>query len=136
MAIHSSIPAWRIPWTEKPGGLQSKGRKESDTTGQLSMPPRLLSSQTQLPSANSGPSLKVVFPGEGSPGPLRPHPVSLFQQGRHTAECPGPRLHVNALFLCLDFTISYVISVAGECALFSLLCCLSPRMVRVRQTVP
>ena len=23
MATHSSIPAWRIPWTEKPGGLQS-----------------------------------------------------------------------------------------------------------------
>ena len=23
MAVHSSIPAWRIPWTEGPGGLQS-----------------------------------------------------------------------------------------------------------------
>ena len=23
MAIYSSIPAWRIPWTEEPGGLQS-----------------------------------------------------------------------------------------------------------------
>ena len=32
MATHSSIPAWRIPRTEKPGGLQSMGRKESDTT--------------------------------------------------------------------------------------------------------
>ena len=25
MAIHSSILAWRIPWTEMPGGLQSVG---------------------------------------------------------------------------------------------------------------
>ena len=25
MATHSSILAWRIPWTEKPGGLQSYG---------------------------------------------------------------------------------------------------------------
>ena len=25
MAIHSSILTWRIPWTEEPGGLQSKG---------------------------------------------------------------------------------------------------------------
>ena len=25
MATHSSIIAWRIPWTEKPGGLQSMG---------------------------------------------------------------------------------------------------------------
>ena len=24
-ATHSSILAWRIPWTEEPGGLQSKG---------------------------------------------------------------------------------------------------------------
>ena len=23
MATHSSIPAWQIPWTEEPGGLQS-----------------------------------------------------------------------------------------------------------------
>ena len=32
MATHSSILAWRIPWTEEPGGLQSMGHKESDTT--------------------------------------------------------------------------------------------------------
>ena len=25
MATHSSIHAWRIPWTEEPGGLQSRG---------------------------------------------------------------------------------------------------------------
>ena len=25
MATHSSIIAWRIPWTEEPGGLQSMG---------------------------------------------------------------------------------------------------------------
>jgi len=27
MATHSSILAWRIPWTEEPGGLQSMGSK-------------------------------------------------------------------------------------------------------------
>ena len=27
MATHSSILAWEIPWTEEPGGLQSRGRK-------------------------------------------------------------------------------------------------------------
>ena len=32
MATHSSILAWRIPWTEEPGGLPSQGLKESDTT--------------------------------------------------------------------------------------------------------
>ena len=35
MATHSSILAWRIPWTEEPGGLQSMGSQESDTTEQL-----------------------------------------------------------------------------------------------------
>ena len=30
MAAHSSILAWRIPWTEEPCGLQSTGHKESD----------------------------------------------------------------------------------------------------------
>ena len=32
MATHSSIVAWRIPGTEEPGGLQSMGLQESDTT--------------------------------------------------------------------------------------------------------
>ena len=35
METHSSILAWRIPWTEEPGGLQSTGRKESDATERL-----------------------------------------------------------------------------------------------------
>ena len=32
MAAHSSILAWRILWTEEPGGLQSMGCKEPDLT--------------------------------------------------------------------------------------------------------
>ena len=35
MAIYSSILAWRIPWTEELGGLQSMGRKGLDTTERL-----------------------------------------------------------------------------------------------------
>ena len=31
IATHSSILAWRILWTQEPGGLQSMGSKESDT---------------------------------------------------------------------------------------------------------
>ena len=37
MATHSSLLAWRIPWTEEPGGLQSMGlqrvRHDSSGTG-------------------------------------------------------------------------------------------------------
>ena len=32
MATHSSILAWRIPWTEEPGRLWSIGHKESSMT--------------------------------------------------------------------------------------------------------
>ena len=35
MAPHSSTLAWKIPWTEEPGRLQSMGSLESDTTEQL-----------------------------------------------------------------------------------------------------
>ena len=31
MVTHSSILAWKIPWTEKPGGLQSMGVTKSQT---------------------------------------------------------------------------------------------------------
>ena len=37
MATHSNILAWEIPWTEEPGGLQSTGPKELDTTEQLTV---------------------------------------------------------------------------------------------------
>ena len=37
MAIHSSILAWRITWTEEPDGPQSWGCKKSDTTEQLTL---------------------------------------------------------------------------------------------------
>ena len=36
MATQSSILAWRIPWTEEPGGYSPWGCKESDMTEQLS----------------------------------------------------------------------------------------------------
>ena len=35
MEPHSSTLAWRVPWTEEPGGLQSMGSEESDTTEHL-----------------------------------------------------------------------------------------------------
>ena len=37
MATHSSILAWRIPWTEEAGGLQSWACEESDTTEPLTL---------------------------------------------------------------------------------------------------
>ena len=37
MATHSSILAWRIPWTEELGGLQSTGLKRIGQRKQLGM---------------------------------------------------------------------------------------------------
>ena len=37
MATQSSILAWRMPQTDEPGGLQSMGVTESDTTEQLTL---------------------------------------------------------------------------------------------------
>ena len=37
MATHFSILAWRNPWTEEPGGLQSTGHKELGTTERLTL---------------------------------------------------------------------------------------------------
>ena len=38
MAPHSSALAWKIPWTEEPGRLQSMGSLESDMTERLHFP--------------------------------------------------------------------------------------------------
>ena len=37
MVTHSSILAWRIPWTEEPGVLSPWGGKESDMTEKLTL---------------------------------------------------------------------------------------------------
>ena len=42
MAPHSSTLAWKIPWTEEPGGLQSMGSQRADTTGRLTLSHSLL----------------------------------------------------------------------------------------------
>ena len=38
MATHSHILAWKIPWMEEPGRLQSMESQESDTTERLHFP--------------------------------------------------------------------------------------------------
>ena len=43
MATHSSTLAWRIPWTEEAGGLQSMGCKELDMTKRQHTHTRLIS---------------------------------------------------------------------------------------------
>ena len=60
MATHSSTLAWKLPWTEEAGGLQSVGSQESDTTKRLNQHKRLGRLQAASVSGltrSSGPAL-------------------------------------------------------------------------------
>ena len=54
-ATHSSIFAWKISWTEEPGGLQSMGCKELGTTEWLTLTRQNIKKQRHY-FANKGPS--------------------------------------------------------------------------------
>ena len=68
MAPHSSTFAWKIPWTEEPGGLQSMGSLESDTTEQL----HFHFSLSYIGEGNGNPVQCSCLenPGDGKPGGL------------------------------------------------------------------
>ena len=68
MATHSSILAWTIPWTEEPGGLQSKGRNESDTTKRLHFHLMSSSCSTFSLSGSWGPGVCLADPQSHSKG--------------------------------------------------------------------
>ena len=94
MVTHSSIFAWRIPRTEAPGGLQSRGSPESDTTVQITL--RLMwfgksenqsgRKKTNLQAGSyvlqclCTPATLVLFPF--------PETLSLLSIPRHPAFCP------------------------------------------------
>ena len=50
MAIHSSVPAWRMPWTERPGRLQSKGSQRVGHTSTRRQQTNILQSRSVLPN--------------------------------------------------------------------------------------
>ena len=68
MAAHSSTLARKIPWTEEPGGLQSVGSLESDTTERLHFHFSLSALEKELATHSS--VLAWRIPGTGKPGGL------------------------------------------------------------------
>ena len=54
MAAHSSILAWRIPWTEEPGGLQSIGLQSDMTEATWHKHDKLLTSLDELTAVYNG----------------------------------------------------------------------------------
>ena len=69
MAPHSSTLAWRIPWTEEPGGLQSMGSLESDTTERLHFHFSQFHALEKEMATHSS-VLAWRIPGKGKPGGL------------------------------------------------------------------
>ena len=65
MTPHSSTLAWKIPWMEEPGGLQSTGSLESDTTKGLHF------HTLEKEMATHSSVLAWRIPGMGEPGGLQ-----------------------------------------------------------------
>ena len=68
MAPHSSTLAWKIPWTEEPGRLQSTGSLESDTTERLHFHFHFHALEKERAIHSS--ILAWRIPGTGEPGRL------------------------------------------------------------------
>ena len=69
MAPHSSTLAWKIPWSEEPGRLQSMGSLESDTTERLHFHFSLYALEEEMATHSS--VLAWRIPGMGEPDGLR-----------------------------------------------------------------
>ena len=87
-ALVSTILAWRIPRTVEPGGLQSMGSQESDTTERLTLPPFFFTHPgPALPYPQCGPRSPVPPPPLNS-SELRGRPQTL-QGGAILSVCRG-----------------------------------------------
>ena len=84
MANHSSIPAWRIPWTEEPGGLQSM---ESQRVGR-----DLASETTSLETHGSVRWIAGVQPQQDPGGTLRMNGVGERERRHVRPALIGPSL--------------------------------------------
>ena len=92
--VHSSILAWRIPWPEDPGRLQSSGHRESDM---MERPTLSLTFHTTglLPLSihlkNDLALLRVPTPSSTPPQGERNTSARAPETPQDAAQCPGPR---------------------------------------------
>ena len=70
MATHSSTLAWKIPWTEKPGGLQSIGSLTTSQTGLSDFTFTFHFHTLEKEMATHPSVLALRIPGMGEPGVL------------------------------------------------------------------
>ena len=89
MAIHSSILAWRIPWTEEPGGLQSVGSQRVGHDWATNTTTKVLNSKRDYKLSISS----VQFSCSVVSDSLWPHEL---QHTRPPCPSPTPGVHSNA----------------------------------------
>ena len=88
MATHSSIFAWRVPWTEEPAGLQSMGREESDTTERLTQVCGLGRQLSRVMSVQVGPICDFSSSDWGWEGRALLWPVYGGKRTSGAVRCP------------------------------------------------
>ena len=87
-ATHSSILAWRIPWTEKPDGLQSTGLQKSRTLSSVQFSRSVMSDSLRPhESQHARPPCPLPIPGVH---PAHVHRVSDAIQQSHPLLSPSP----------------------------------------------
>ena len=102
MATYSSILAWRIPWREEPGRLQSRGHKKSITTTSLPPPAPQFRLETNVDVVVQSPSrVRLCNPMDCST-PVFPVPHYLLEFAQ---------IHVHWIgdANCWSYSIQYLV---------------------------
>ena len=77
MATHSSVLAWRIPWTEEPGGLQSVGSQSRTQLSDFTFTFHFHALEKEMATHSS--VLAWRIPGTEEPGGLQSMRVAQSQ---------------------------------------------------------
>ena len=105
MSTHSSMLAWRIPWTEEPDRLQSMGVQRVNTTEQLSTAEQLwLHTHTPLAIASHKAGLEFMWERKETPplyGGSSKEVLAIFNEPRTVKMNDNKYLH-SAWELCLQ----------------------------------
>ena len=137
MATHSSILAWRIPWTEEPGGLQPVDHKESDTTERLTLSVQL----TLYRSEYSHLSSQLLQPPSCLLGIWHPVPVASSKTmvcEYHSLLCTAKMFTTNHVSLFMTHLLIDLLSYVNTFTLeanFRLLCTWKTCLTRHRWKV-
>ena len=116
MATHSSVLAWRMPWTEEPDGLQSKG-SHRDGHGLSARVHTHTHTHTHTPSPTPSPALTLfwIFGAGALQGIREQSSAQGARVGVPQAACPG-RCVCAHVCVCIVFACLYTHACVVVCA--------------------